>query len=68
MGRHEEAIHEAQRAQELDPLSLLMNQTAGNVLVCAREYDRAVEALQKTVDMDANFVAPHSSLGSSMLN
>jgi DNA-binding winged helix-turn-helix (wHTH) protein/Tfp pilus assembly protein PilF len=63
MGRHEDAIHEAQRAQELDPLSLLMNQTAGNVLVCAREYDRAVEALRKTIDMDANFAAPHSTLG-----
>jgi hypothetical protein len=45
-----------------------MNQTAGNVLVCAREYDRAVEALRKTIDMDANFAAAQSTLGSSMLN
>jgi tetratricopeptide (TPR) repeat protein len=52
MGRHGEAIHEAERARELDPFSLLMSQTAGNVLCLARDYDRAIEGLQKTLDMD----------------
>ena len=63
MGRHEEAIHEAQRAQQLDPLSLLMNQTAGLVLCVARHYDRAEEELSKVIDMDANYAAAHGTLG-----
>jgi TolB-like protein/Tfp pilus assembly protein PilF len=62
MGRHDEAIREARRAQELDPLSLLMNQTAGNVLLLARQYDRAAEVLLRTIDMDPNFPAAHSVL------
>jgi len=63
MGRHEEAIQEAQLAQRLDPLSLLMNQTAGLVLCVARQYDRAMEELRKVIDMDANYAAAHGTLG-----
>jgi TolB-like protein/Tfp pilus assembly protein PilF len=63
MGRHEEAIHEAQLARQLDPLSLPMNQTAGLVLAVARQYDRAVEELRKVIDMDANYAAAHGTLG-----
>ena len=63
MGRHGEAIHEARLAQQLDPLSLLMNQTAGLVLSVARQYDRAVEALRKVIEMDANYAAAHGTLG-----
>jgi TolB-like protein/Flp pilus assembly protein TadD len=63
LGRHSEAIHEAERARELDPLSLLMNQTAGNVLLLARDYDGAVAALRKTLELDENFPAANSVLG-----
>jgi len=63
MGRHEEAVREAQLAQRLDPLSLLMNQTAGMVLCLARQYDRAMEELRKVIDMDANYAAAHGTLG-----
>jgi TolB-like protein/Flp pilus assembly protein TadD len=63
MGRHDEAAREANRARELDPVSLLMNQTAGNVFMLAHDYGRAVEALQKTLELDANFAAAHSVLG-----
>ena len=63
MGRHEEAIQEAQLAQRLDPLSLLMNQTAGLVLCVARQYDRAIDELRKVIDMDANYAAAHGTLG-----
>jgi adenylate cyclase len=63
MGRHQEAIQEAQLAQQLDPLSLLMNQTAGMVLCLARQYDRAIEELRKVIDMDANYAAAHGTLG-----
>jgi TolB-like protein/Flp pilus assembly protein TadD len=64
VGRFQEAVQAAKRARELDPLSLLMNQTAGNVLMLARDYDGAVAALHKTLELDANFAAAHSVLGS----
>jgi TolB-like protein/Tfp pilus assembly protein PilF len=63
MGKHAQAIHEAERARELDPLSLLMNQTAGNVLLLARDYDGAVAALRRTLELDENFAAANSVLG-----
>src|SRR5262249_34691656 len=50
-------------AQQLDPLSLLMNQTEGLVLCVARQYDRAIEELRKVIDMDANYTAAHGTLG-----
>ena len=63
MGRREEAIDQATRARDLDPLSALMNQTAGNVLMLARDYDGATDALLNTLDLDPRFAAAHSVLG-----
>lgn len=64
MGRHDEASGEAKRAVELDPLSLLMNMTPALNCYVARQYDQAVEALLKVIDMEPNFPAAHSVLGS----
>jgi serine/threonine protein kinase/Tfp pilus assembly protein PilF len=63
MGRHDEAIREAKRAQELDPLTLVVSMTPAATLYLARRYDLAIEELQKGLDMDANFVPSHSLLG-----
>ena len=41
MGRFEEAISEAEQALELDPLSLIINATAGCVYFIARQYKKA---------------------------
>ena len=62
MGRFEEAIAEAARARELDPLSPLINQTMGNVLMLAGDYDGAVDALLHTLELDPHFAAAHSVL------
>jgi TolB-like protein/Tfp pilus assembly protein PilF len=64
-GRFEEAIVELKRAQELDPLSLLINGNLGIVFYLARQYDQAIEQERKTLDLDANFIVPHWYLGSS---
>ncbi|MFQ5926898.1 MAG: tetratricopeptide repeat protein, partial [Terriglobia bacterium] len=56
MGRHEEAIAEAKRAQELDPLSLIINTSVGWTFYFARQYDQAIEQYRKTLEMDPNFV------------
>src|SRR5262249_21144306 len=37
------------------PLSLIINTSMGRILYGARDYDRAIDQLKKTVDMDANF-------------
>ena len=63
MGRHEEAIAEIKRAQQLDPLSLIINTVAGVRFHWARRYDEAVEQLRKTLEMDPNFAVAHDWLG-----
>ena len=56
LGRFEEARRELKKAQELDPLSLLINTSAGWQLYFTRQYSGAIEQLQKTLQMDQNFV------------
>jgi adenylate cyclase len=55
MSRFDEAIAEAKRAQGADPISLGINANVGLVLYWAREYEQAVEQLQKTLELDPNF-------------
>jgi TolB-like protein/Tfp pilus assembly protein PilF len=65
MERHREALREAECARELDPLSLLMNMTPGLTSYLARHYDEAVEAFQHVIEMEPNFLAARSMLGSA---
>ena len=63
MGRLDEAIAQIKRAQELDPLSLIINTVVGLRLYHARQYDQAIEQCQKTLEMDPNFAQAHFALG-----
>ncbi len=45
VGRKEEAIAEIKRAQELDPLSLIINAVVGVVYIENRQYEQAIEQL-----------------------
>ena len=63
VGRHIEAEQEALLAVDLDPLSLLMNMTAALNFYLAREYDKALEQLQKVLEMEPNFLAARSVKG-----
>ena len=65
MGRSQEAIREAQRAQEIDPLSLWTNSNIGFVSYLARQYDEAILASQKTLELDPNFAVAHMIIGLS---
>jgi eukaryotic-like serine/threonine-protein kinase len=56
IGRHDEALLEAKRAQQLDPLAVPVNRTVGWVLYFARRYDEAIEELRKTLAMNAEFL------------
>lgn len=61
--REDQAIAEARRALELDPISLIANASTGLVLAQARRYDEAAAQLQKTLEIDKNFAMAHRFLG-----
>ena len=55
LGRVDEAISEMKKAQQLDPLSLIINADLGVTYLFARKYDLAAGQLQKTIEMDQSF-------------
>jgi TolB-like protein/Tfp pilus assembly protein PilF len=63
MGRHDEAIDEAERALELDPLSPYINQSAAHVFCLTNEPDRAISVIRRVLEMDPNYSAAHILLG-----
>jgi tetratricopeptide (TPR) repeat protein len=67
LGRHPQAIAEANRAHELDPLSLLVDAHVGLHYYYARQYDRAIQRLRQTLEFDPNFPAAHYWLGLAYL-
>jgi len=62
-GRFDKAIAEEKRAQELDPLSLIINADLGTTYIYARRYDKAIEQLGKTIEMDPSFYYARWRLG-----
>ncbi len=66
MGRHEEAIAEAERALEVDPLNLLTHTVVGDTLFYARRFDRSVAAYRKCLELDPTFGAAHTDLARSL--
>jgi tetratricopeptide (TPR) repeat protein len=66
-GRLEEAMHEIKRAQELDPLSLIINVNVGWVFYNMRHYDDAIGQYKKTTELDENFATTRSMLGLAYL-
>ena len=63
LGRFAEANAEMKRAQELDPLSLIINAEVGSNYIYERQYDKAIEQLRKTLEMDQSFYYAHWNLG-----
>ena len=59
MGRMSEAIAENQRALELDPLSLPINNFMGMTYMFAENYDKAYQQFQHTIAMDPTFPLAH---------
>ncbi len=62
-GRLEEALAEIKRAQQLDPLSLVINVTVGYTFYFDRQYDQVIEQERKTLDLDPSFPGAHYCLG-----
>ncbi|MEJ2009922.1 MAG: tetratricopeptide repeat protein, partial [Acidobacteriota bacterium] len=61
-GRFPEAVAEARRAVELDPLSPAINFVLGVWLYFVRQYDEAIEQIRKTIELDPGIVRPHELL------
>jgi eukaryotic-like serine/threonine-protein kinase len=59
MGRYDEALAEIRRAQELDPLSLIINGVLGVTYRMRGQNDQAIEQLKKTLELDPNFARTH---------
>jgi len=62
MGRWEEAITEAKRAQELDPLTISTNHSVATAYFWAKQYDQALDQLKKTEELDPNYAEIHDAL------
>jgi tetratricopeptide (TPR) repeat protein len=65
--RTDEAIASIGRARELDPLSLTIGTAVGRVHHFARQYERAIEACRKVLEMEPAFPGAHVDLGLAYL-
>jgi TolB-like protein/DNA-binding winged helix-turn-helix (wHTH) protein/Tfp pilus assembly protein PilF len=59
MGRKAEALIEAQRARELDPLSPSVGIRLAGAYLATGQYDQALQELTKTLELDPAFSSAH---------
>ena len=63
IGRVDDAVREAQRLPEIDPLSAHALTGAGQALYCARRYDEATCILRKALELDPQYPTANIFLG-----
>jgi TolB-like protein/DNA-binding winged helix-turn-helix (wHTH) protein/lipopolysaccharide biosynthesis regulator YciM len=63
LGRHEKAIAEVRRAQQIDPLSPIIGSILSEIFYFARQYDPAIKEAKKTLDLDPDYVPALERLG-----
>ncbi|HEY3135522.1 MAG TPA: protein kinase [Blastocatellia bacterium] len=62
-GRTQEAFSEIEKAEKIDPLSVLINTDHGEFFYFARQAAQAIAQLKKALEMDPAFVRAHFLLG-----
>jgi len=62
MRRFDEALREAQRAEELDPLTPERREMIGSIYYFARRYDAAAEQYRQLMQSDPDLPGPHIRL------
>jgi TolB-like protein/DNA-binding winged helix-turn-helix (wHTH) protein/Tfp pilus assembly protein PilF len=67
LGRYDEAIGEMKKAENLDPLSLIINADLAEILVLAHSYDESIQQSRKTIELDPNFALAHNQLAQAYL-
>ena len=63
MKQPDKALAEIQRAQEIDPISAVINVGVGFCLYHAHRFDAAIEQYRTTLHMDPGFALAHNTLG-----
>jgi tetratricopeptide (TPR) repeat protein len=60
-----QALEEERRAQEADPLSLIIKTDTAQLLECWGHYDEAAQQARSALEIDPNFTLAHLYLGSA---
>jgi tetratricopeptide (TPR) repeat protein len=63
VGRKQQALAEAQKAYELDPLAPVVGANLAKILEENNEYDQAIAQAKKTLDLEPNSAVTHAVLG-----
>jgi TolB-like protein/DNA-binding winged helix-turn-helix (wHTH) protein/Flp pilus assembly protein TadD len=63
VGRFEDAVAMARRAQKLDPISPNIQRNLAVQLLAAKQYEQALAEFQKALELDPNLFTTHSDLG-----
>ena len=66
LGRNDAAVAEIQKAESLDPLSLIIGADLAEELLVAHRFDEAIEQSRKTVNLDPFFGLAHFVLGQAL--
>jgi tetratricopeptide (TPR) repeat protein len=62
MGKNDEAIAEAIRARELDPIWINTGIAVAHIYALTRKYDQAIEEYRNVIEMDPNNIIAHAFL------
>jgi len=63
VGRRQQAVAEAQKAYELDPLSPVVGANLAKILQENGQYDKAIDQAKRTLDLEPNSAVTHAVLG-----
>ena len=67
LGRNAEAIAEMQRAESLDPLSLIISADMAEILLIARRDDDSIRKSREALEMNPRFAVAHFQLGQAFV-
>jgi TolB-like protein/DNA-binding winged helix-turn-helix (wHTH) protein/Tfp pilus assembly protein PilF len=67
LGRNSEAIAEMRKAENMDPLSLIINADLAELLAIAHLPDESIQQSRKTIEMDPGFGLAHNQLAQAYL-
>ncbi len=67
VGRFPESLEQMNVAQKLNPLSVAITYTTGNILYWHREYDRAIEQYHQTLEISPENPSAFESMGDAYL-
>jgi tetratricopeptide (TPR) repeat protein len=67
LGQTDEAISEMKKAEDLDPLSLIISAELSEEFLIAHRYDEAIKQSRKTMALDPFFAVAHFELGQAFV-